>query len=219
MIEAATGRTVRQIFADDGEDAFRSLETAALLEALASPEPAVIAAAGGVVLREQNRVALKQAKARVVWLCATPELLVERVTSGAHRPLLDDDPEGTLQRMHDRARAVVPRGGRRHRAGRSPQPERGRRGGVAMITVRVPLGGRSYDVLVGHGARHELAGLLPPTARRAAIVTQEGVPLDVDPGVPAEVFTIGAGESHKTSPPSSNCLAGSPSSASPATTS
>jgi shikimate kinase len=98
-IERATGRTVRQIFADDGEDAFRSLETAALLEALASPVPAVIAAAGGVVLREQNRVALKEARARVVWLCATPELLVERVTSGAHRPLLDDDPAGTLQRM------------------------------------------------------------------------------------------------------------------------
>jgi shikimate kinase len=101
VIEQATGRTVREIFADDGEDAFRSLETAALLDALADPVPAVIAAAGGVVLREQNRVALKQANARVVWLCAKPELLVERVTSGAHRPLLDDDPEGTLQRMHD----------------------------------------------------------------------------------------------------------------------
>ena len=101
VIEQATGRTVREIFIEDGEDAFRSLETAALLDALADPVPAVIAAAGGVVLREQNRVALKQANARVVWLCARPEMLVERVTSGAHRPLLDDDPEGTLQRMHD----------------------------------------------------------------------------------------------------------------------
>ena len=66
-----------------------------------------------------------------------------------------------------------------------------------MITVRVPLGDRSYDVLVGHGARHELAGLLPPTTKRAAIVTQEGVPLDIDPGVPAEIFTIGSGEARK----------------------
>lgn len=30
-----------------------------------------------------------------------------------------------------------------------------------MITVRVPLGDRSYDVLVGNGARSELAALLP----------------------------------------------------------
>ena len=66
-----------------------------------------------------------------------------------------------------------------------------------MITVRVPLGERSYDVLVGHGARHELAGLLPPTARRAAIVTQEAIPIEVDPGLPTRTFSIGHGESHK----------------------
>jgi shikimate kinase len=72
-----------------------------LREALADPEPAVIAAAGGVVLRDENRAALNQAKARVVWLCATPQLLVERATSGGHRPLLDGDPAGTLQRMFE----------------------------------------------------------------------------------------------------------------------
>ncbi len=67
-----------------------------------------------------------------------------------------------------------------------------------MITVHVPLGERSYDVLVGHGTRVELSALLPVTARRAAIVTQAGVPLDVDPGVPFERFEIGDGEDHKT---------------------
>lgn len=66
-----------------------------------------------------------------------------------------------------------------------------------MIAVRVPLGERSYDVLVGHGSRHEVAGLLPPTARRAAIVTQDGIPIEVDPGVPTETFLIGRGEFHK----------------------
>lgn len=66
-----------------------------------------------------------------------------------------------------------------------------------MITVRVPLGDRSYDVLVGHGARTELAAVLPATARRAAIVTQSSIPLEVDPGVPFERFTIGEGEDHK----------------------
>ena len=66
-----------------------------------------------------------------------------------------------------------------------------------MITVRVPLGERSYDVLVGHGARSELAGLLPSTAKRAAVVTQQGIPVEVDTGLPTEVFTIGDGESYK----------------------
>ncbi|MEO6126322.1 MAG: 3-dehydroquinate synthase family protein [Ilumatobacteraceae bacterium] len=67
----------------------------------------------------------------------------------------------------------------------------------AVRTVRVPLAGRSYDVLVGHGVRSEVAALLPATARRAAIVTQEGIPFDIDPGLDHEVFTIGCGEDHK----------------------
>lgn len=66
-----------------------------------------------------------------------------------------------------------------------------------MITVRVPLGERSYDVLIGHGARRELAGLLPPSAQRAAIVTQEGIPLDIDTSLETEVFIVGDGEAHK----------------------
>jgi 5-deoxy-5-amino-3-dehydroquinate synthase len=64
--------------------------------------------------------------------------------------------------------------------------------------VRVPLGDRAYDVVVGHGARDELASLLPATVRRAAVVTQPGIPLAVDPGVPFEVVEIGTGEEHKT---------------------
>ncbi len=66
-----------------------------------------------------------------------------------------------------------------------------------MITVQVPLADRSYDVIVGHGARLEVASLLPSTAKRAAIVTQEGIPFSLDLGLPTEVFTIGQGEQHK----------------------
>lgn len=101
MIEARTGRTVRQIFESEGEEAFRLIEAQVLADALASPQPVVIAAAGGVVLREQNRKALRDAHARVVWLSAAPTLLAERVRHGAHRPLLDDDPLGTLTRMYE----------------------------------------------------------------------------------------------------------------------
>jgi 5-deoxy-5-amino-3-dehydroquinate synthase len=64
--------------------------------------------------------------------------------------------------------------------------------------VRVALGERSYDVLVGHGAAAELLGLLPSTARRAVVVTQPGIPLRVDPGLAATTVEIGIGEHHKT---------------------
>lgn len=63
--------------------------------------------------------------------------------------------------------------------------------------VEVDLGDRTYPVIVGTGARHELAAVIPSGTRRVAVVTQEGIGLDVDPGVEHRVFTIGDGEAHK----------------------
>jgi shikimate kinase len=97
-IEQQTGRTVAQIFADEGEPAFRSLETEVLSEMLDRDAPAVIAAAGGTVLDAGNRSHMRR-RATVVWLRADPSVLTGRVRSGTHRPLLDDDPEGVLHRL------------------------------------------------------------------------------------------------------------------------
>ncbi|HUQ62576.1 MAG TPA: 3-dehydroquinate synthase family protein [Acidimicrobiales bacterium] len=66
-----------------------------------------------------------------------------------------------------------------------------------MITVSVPLEGKAYDVLVGAGARHRLAEVLPIGARRAAIVTQEAIGMPVDSGVEQRTFTIDGGEEAK----------------------
>ena len=66
-----------------------------------------------------------------------------------------------------------------------------------MITVPVDLADRSYDVLVGSGAREWLASVLPAGAKRAAVVTQAGVDFTVAPGIESEVFTIGDGEPAK----------------------
>ncbi len=67
-----------------------------------------------------------------------------------------------------------------------------------MITVPVPLGERSYDVLVGRGVRSRLPGVLPDGARRAAIVTQAAIPWWVDPGIEHETFLVAEGEDAKT---------------------
>jgi len=53
---------------------------------------------------------------------------------------------------------------------------------------------RSYDVLIGSGVRHELARFIPPKAKRVAIVTQESIPYELDPGCEHKVFTMGDGE-------------------------
>ena len=105
QVESRTGRTVREIFEQDGEQAFRALESEALADALACEEPSVIAAAGGVVLRADNRELLKGA-GRVVWLRARPGTLVHRVKRGDHRPLLAEDPAAVLHRLADERRPL-----------------------------------------------------------------------------------------------------------------
>jgi 5-deoxy-5-amino-3-dehydroquinate synthase len=67
-----------------------------------------------------------------------------------------------------------------------------------MITVEVRLHDHRYPVLVGPGARHELASVVPAAATRAAIVTQAGIGLTVDPGCEHRAFEIGDGEQVKT---------------------
>ena len=67
-----------------------------------------------------------------------------------------------------------------------------------MIRLAVELpGGRSYPVLVGPGVIGELASVVPAGVRRVAVVTQESVPVEVDPGVEHRVFRIGDGETAK----------------------
>lgn len=97
-IETRTGKTVAEIFAAEGEPAFRAVESEVLREMLASSEPAVIAAAGGAVIDPANRAALREA-GTVIWLRAAPAVLAGRVRPGGHRPLLADDPAGALARL------------------------------------------------------------------------------------------------------------------------
>lgn len=66
-----------------------------------------------------------------------------------------------------------------------------------MIRVDVQLGSRSYPVLIGSAAIHQLADVVPAGARRAAIVTQDGIGVEVDAGLEQEVFFMGDGEEAK----------------------
>ncbi len=72
-----------------------------------------------------------------------------------------------------------------------------------MRALSVELPGRSCPVLVGPGARHEVARFVPPGARCAAVVSQQAV-VDAgwlagfDPGVPTELCLIPDGEDAKT---------------------
>ena len=109
LVEASAGRGISDIFATDGEDAFRDMESTAVREA-AARERVVIATGGGVVLRVENIDALSE-RGEVVLLTTTPEAAYERVRDETHRPLLQvADPVARIaqlmrQRMDAYARA------------------------------------------------------------------------------------------------------------------
>jgi shikimate kinase len=89
-LEGRAGRSIRQIFADSGEGAFRNLESAVLAD-LARLDRHILALGGGAVLRSQNRQALA-GRGKVVWLKADAETLADRIaadpTTGERRPNL-----------------------------------------------------------------------------------------------------------------------------------
>jgi shikimate kinase len=80
-IELRAGKSIKAIFEEGGEAAFRDLESAVTAE-LAARNQVILALGGGVVLREENRQRIKAA-GPVVWLKATAETLANRIAADA----------------------------------------------------------------------------------------------------------------------------------------
>ncbi|HEY4397680.1 MAG TPA: shikimate kinase [Acidimicrobiia bacterium] len=98
VIEANTGMSVAELFEHDGEARFRELERQAVVDACATPAPAVIACGGGAVVDADNRRRLHRS-GFVVWLQAAPATLMARVKTSSGRPLLDGRGTATLERL------------------------------------------------------------------------------------------------------------------------
>ena len=87
LIERRAGKTIPEIFQQDGEIAFRELEIEATREA-AEKKNAVIACGGGVVLNQINIGRLREHSV-IVYLTASPEAILQRTSSDTdERPLL-----------------------------------------------------------------------------------------------------------------------------------
>lgn len=81
LVEKNAGRSIREIFAEEGEAVFRELESQALF-GLSPPAPVVVSLGGGAILREENRSWIRQ-HGFCVWLDASPETLARRILSDA----------------------------------------------------------------------------------------------------------------------------------------
>lgn len=100
LIETQQGKTISAIFAEEGEAAFRDMETEAVKGLIAKKkEGYVISTGGGMPVREENRRLLKQL-GTVFYLKAMPETVYERVKGDTKRPLLQcEDPLGRIKEM------------------------------------------------------------------------------------------------------------------------
>jgi shikimate kinase len=89
-VERLAGKTIAEIFADDGEPAFREIE-AQVVQELSHRRKTVVALGGGAVLRDANRVAIRS-NGIVVWLAASVDTIADRMAAdkatGSRRPNL-----------------------------------------------------------------------------------------------------------------------------------
>jgi shikimate kinase/3-dehydroquinate synthase len=211
-VERAAGRTIAQLFADEGEPAFRAREAAAIERALDAHPSCVLALGGGAVVREATRRALLD-RAILVTLEADVATLLARVGDPSSRPLLANAP--------DRAAALASLLAARQTAYAEAHARIDTRGRTveqvvaeiealwARDPVAVALGARSYAVEVGAGRLSTLAPTLARLGARAGsvlLVTDDRVgPL----AMPAVERALGdfaacprvilpAGEAHKT---------------------
>lgn len=113
MVERDAGMPVKEIFQRHGEEEFRRLEAAAVVEAVKKPA-GIIATGGGAVLRGDNRRRLWKS-GMVVYLQGSVETLYERVRRNRKRPLLQkENPRAVLEeilrkrdRLYRKAHVVV----------------------------------------------------------------------------------------------------------------
>ena len=112
-IEHEVGKPIPQIFADEGEAAFRARETtllsslapqnwgggASLTPPLLGAGGMILSTGGGTPLRAENAALLRQI-GTVVWLCVSPEVIFARVEKDLHeRPLLYGHADNPLRRI------------------------------------------------------------------------------------------------------------------------
>ena len=99
LIEAQSGKTIPEIFAEDGEAHFRGLEHDCVVQAATVPD-AVVALGGGAIIQDKNWQTIRRAGV-LICLEADVETILERVGRKEDRPLLVGlDAAGKKEKIH-----------------------------------------------------------------------------------------------------------------------
>jgi shikimate kinase len=217
-IEHGDGRTIREIFAQDGEAGFRRLEREAVL-ALGAPDPSaeirrVISPGGGSVVDPRNRWLLFRDR-MPVWLDVRPEVLAQRLRrSPTVRPLVQgSDPLGRIRQLAAARERFYSAAARVNGLSEVATvvsavdrlaEERGPLPATTLLRAATPIG----EIVLGDGIAAEAVGaaLRRLSARRAVVVSEPGAWTAFGEGLatslradewPVEVMLLPSGEEAK----------------------
>ena len=99
LIEKRAGKSISDIFAEDGEEHFREVETQLLKDLKGRKTSRILSVGGGTPLREENRRLLKEL-GTVVYLRVRPDTVFLRLQSDTTRPLLKcEDPQTRIEEL------------------------------------------------------------------------------------------------------------------------
>lgn len=183
-IVAEQGRTIADIFVEEGEPAFRAIEKAAVERALAGHD-GVLALGGGSILDAETRGLL--AGHKVVYLSMDVEEAVKRTGLNAARPLLAVNPRKQWRELMEARRelyegvatAIVATDGRTPEEVTQVALDELELDVSGESVIRIGIGGSAgsapYDVLVGRQLLGELGGLIGDKAKRVAVIHPEAL--------------------------------------------
>ncbi len=99
LIERSAGKSIRQIFDEEGESAFRRMETEMLYRIMKDDKPKIYSLGGGTPVQLRNQPLIKKC-GTVVYLKISPEAVYERLKGDTRRPLLQcDDPYAKIRKL------------------------------------------------------------------------------------------------------------------------
>lgn len=172
LIEETEGRSIADIFSEQGEPYFRALE-ARTVEDLATQQ-AVISLGGGAIESPSIREVLR--RGHTVWIRADEEELLRRIRRSTRRPLMRRNPKGTLQTLAERRNPLFEEVVDIQVWTSAEPPQEVADQVMAQLTpiVEVPvLGTREYPVIIGTGVEKQITGLLPQDVASVFLVYPE----------------------------------------------
>lgn len=97
-IESAQGKSIAEIFSDEGEEKFRSLESQALIKLIAKENSFVMAAGGGTPCFLDG-IKIMNESGVTVYLETPIEVLISRTKRKQHRPLLSENHDEKMREL------------------------------------------------------------------------------------------------------------------------